>query len=56
MKLVVDSRCEVEAVGGRGPEPVRDPGQGQGTVCAELVLPGGAVLRVYQTASTGGQA
>lgn len=47
---------EVEAVGGRGPEPVRDPGHGHGTVCAELMLPGGAVLRIYQMGSTGGRA
>lgn len=45
---------EVEAVGVRSGQPVSGPGQG--TVCAELVLPGGAVLRVYQMASTGGQA
>lgn len=45
---------EVEAVGVSRAEPARDPGQG--TVCAELVLPGGAVLRVYQMASTGGRA
>lgn len=45
---------EVEAIGVSGAEPVRDPGQGR--LCAELVLPGGAVLRIYQMASTGGQA
>ncbi len=45
---------EVEAVGVSGVGPVRDAGQGK--VCAELVLPGGAVLRVYQMTSTGGQA
>lgn len=44
---------EVEAAGGRSVEPVREPGEG--TVCAELVLPGGALLRVYQMASIRGQ-
>ena len=34
--------------------PRTDPGQGD--LCAELVLSGGTVLRVYQTTSTGGQA
>lgn len=29
---------------------------GSGSLCAELVLPGGAVLRVYQNTPTGGQA
>jgi hypothetical protein len=45
---------EVEAVGVSGVETVRDPGHG--TVCAELMLPGGAVLRIYQMASAGGRA
>jgi len=44
----------VEAIGVGRTEPWGDPGQGK--LCAELVLPGGAVLRIFQTASSGGQA
>ena len=45
---------EVEAVGASPAEPVGD--RSGGNLCAELVLPGGAVLRVYQSGSTGGRA
>jgi hypothetical protein len=35
-------------------EPVT--GASRGSLCAELMLPGGTVLRVYQINVTGGQA
>jgi transposase-like protein len=31
-------------------------GAGRGSLCAELMLPGGTVLRVYQINATGGKA
>jgi len=44
---------EVEAAERPGPVPVvqRHPGS---CLCAEVVLPGGAVLRVYQSCGEGG--
>lgn len=43
---------EVEALGVSGAQPVTEGSQRN--LCAELMLPGGAVLRVYQIPSTGG--
>lgn len=46
---------EVEAAARAGPAPAvqRHPGS---CLCAEVVLPGGAVLRVYQSTGEGGVA
>lgn len=45
---------EVEALGVAGAAPVTE--RSQRLLCAELMLPGGTVLRVYQIPSTGGMA
>ena len=51
---------EVEAADEAGEEPGAvsraQPGGGGHGLCAELVLPGGVVLRVYQHVGTGGGA
>ena len=42
--------------GGGGATAVAAHGRSPGSLCAELMLPGGAVLRVYQIHPTGGAA
>jgi hypothetical protein len=46
---------EVEEVESTGSAPAPDPGPGRPEMlCAELLLPGGAVLRVYTRGGEGG--
>jgi hypothetical protein len=47
---------EVEALKGRGGAEAEASSPSTGCLSAELLLPGGAVLRVYQIPSTGGVA
>jgi len=48
---------EVEATDHSHRPPAKlEDGQGASSLCAELVLPGGAVLRIYQSTGAGGAA